>query len=313
MKIDKLRLGIWGWWGQKNLGDNWILSTMQEMFRKYEIIPLSDTTLDFSPYNLDFVILGGGGLFAERVKPPWNSPQSIKIPYGVFSLGTEHGVDKTEIRNLKEKAIFFSVRDAMTAKKFGFAPNEVDIIPDATFYKPIRSTSCIDGHISLIWRNDLRTLHRYSSTWTEYVGGLTAKEDWIAELKKVAPNIKIKDVDFYTEKTSPYTDLRGSIMIISMRYHGVIAAVQMGVPCIAIDVCPKIKALMEALKLEDLAIKVGDLHKLEKIYALCTDESVSSIKKMRYFTERAKYSMFRYLRDVAYPCLNNLVRKVKIK
>lgn len=66
--------------------------------------------------------------------------------------------------------------------------------------------------------------------------------------------------------------------VVSGRYHGIIAAIQMGIPFIAIDICPKIRSLTRECGLEKYCIKISEVDRLS---ALIDDacENISSIRE----------------------------------
>lgn len=275
------KIGVWGWWEQKNLGDNWILATMFKIFGG-DIIPVVSSTRDFSGF--DFMICGGGGLFAEEVKPPWNNDK-VCTPHGIFCLGTEHGVDKEEIKRLKSTAKFFYVRDKMTYDHYNLQ-NPDSIAGDVTFYDPISLQKIEDNqNITLIWRYDFKALYKHSKVWSKYVGGYMEANTWEKELAKRGP---VSTLDFRTQVHDPLLYREKASVIVSQRYHGVVLAIQAGIPVIAIDVCPKIRAIMQEADLNDFCIKVTDFKKAPELFDRCKDEQEIILEKMHTFTNKKK-------------------------
>lgn len=275
------RIGVWGWWQQNNLGDNWILDTMFKIFGG-NIVPVVSSARDFSGF--DFMICGGGGLFAEEVKPPWNNAK-VHTPHGIFCLGTEHGVDKEEIERLKNTAKFFYVRDKMTHDLFDLQ-DPIKIAGDVTFYNPIHPQKIKNTkNITLLWRYDFKALYKHSKKWSKYIGAYIQQDIWEKELAKKGP---VSTLDFRTASPFPLPYIEDASVIVSQRYHGVILAIQAGIPVIAIDVCPKIRAIMQEADLNDFCIEVTEFEKAPTLFDRCKDEQEIILEKMHTFTNKKK-------------------------
>ena len=73
-------IGVVGWWGGNNTGDEYIKHSLKKAFNnEYEIkfieVPFDPTRWNLWRINrLDFLIIGGGGLFTKA--PPY--------PFGAF-------------------------------------------------------------------------------------------------------------------------------------------------------------------------------------------------------------------------------------
>lgn len=284
------KIGVWGWWQQSNLGDNWILDTMFKIFGG-NIVPVISNTKKFTGF--DFIICGGGGLFSEKVHPPWND--KILTPHGVFCLGTEHGVNEMEIEKLYKSAAFFYVRDKMTYNYFGIHDPDI-IVGDVTFYDPVINPkrwallpagkkSWANSNITLIWRHDFKSLYKHSKVWKKYIGEFMYSSAWEKELAKRGP---VSTLDFLTDRHDPLPYIENASVIVSQRYHGVIAAMQVGIPVIAIDVCPKIRAIMQEADLNDFCIKVTEFEKAPALFDRCKDEQEIILEKMHTFTNKKK-------------------------
>ena len=76
--------------------------------------------------------------------------------------------------------------------------------------------------------------------------------------------------------------------MVSARYHGVVAAVQSGVPCIGIDVCPKIRALMSECGLENYCLKPAEFGRLPELLERALDERRLIAEREGAYTRRAE-------------------------
>ena len=142
-----MHIGIVGWWHNGNEGDFRILDCMTRALEPHHIVPID---LPF-PLNkdslrrlnlLDFVILGGGGLF-QKAPPPhpfqdfdvWG--KDLKTPIGIAGVGIDAILPeyRRSMQAFIEQARFFYVRDRASQQIVGHP--KVQIAPDLTFLYPL--------------------------------------------------------------------------------------------------------------------------------------------------------------------------------
>ncbi len=249
---NKPKLAIWGWWQGKNLGDNWIRSIWLERFPEADYIDTG--VLDFKPYR--FVICAGGGLFIRDVIPPWNA--RISIPFGMAGLGAEFKHKDTRASELAAEAEFFFVRDEYSLKCMQL--DERYRSYDLTFARPLPWVDRqMEKRCLFIWR-DPSVLLSFDD-FREYIGPVTNRNQWISKIEKNYTEITVNE--FETTKCDIEHMTENIGLVISARYHGVVAAIQRGIPVIGIDVCPKIRALMTECGIEEFCIKYEEVNKLK--------------------------------------------------
>ena len=97
---------------------------------------------------------------------------------------------------------------------------------------------------------------------------------WTKNPEPILPFLKEiddMDYDYYFQMTiTDYEDdieerIKGAGFVISGRFHGIVAAIQKGIPFIAIDICPKIRELTRDLGLEKYCIKISEVSKLDSL------------------------------------------------
>lgn len=275
------KIGVWGYWKENNLGDNWILATMFKIFGQ-DIVPVPLKITDFSGF--DFMICGGGGLFSDRIPPPWSN-DTIYTPHGIFCIGTEFGVNKEELQQLVSTSEFFYVRDQMTQDCFD-KQFDISVAGDVTFYDPILPQKTLDSNnIALIWRKNFDDLYNWKPIWTYYIGTNTDPKNWEKEISKKG-NVTI--FDFNTYKAGPVVLMQKYSFIVSQRYHGIVYAIQAGIPVIAIDIAPKIRAIMQEAGLEEYCLKINEFYKFSLVYEKCMAERKDILEKMYRFTQEKK-------------------------
>lgn len=271
-------LAIWGWWQGNNLGDNWIKKTLAGLFPNAVFIDTD--TKDLSPYK--FVICGGGGLFVTEITPPWNRLPK-KLNFGMLGLGAEFDLPKEGIDALAENASFFFVRDLYSLQCMHLENSERSY--DLTFLNPLEIAEQPENpkeKLFFIWR-DGHNLLGYEQ-FNSYICPVSSQDsvshppysNWRSVLRAHF-NIIVED-DFQTNMDDIEKRTCGMTFVVSGRYHGIIAAIQMGIPFIAIDICPKIRSLTRECGLEKYCIKISEADRLS---ALIDDacENISSIRE----------------------------------
>ena len=109
---------------------------------------------------------------------------------------------------------------------------------------------------------------------------------------------KISEDDFQT--TECYIDelSQGCGFIISARYHGIIAAIQRGIPCIGIDLCPKTRALMEEVGLAEYCLKIADFGKLPELVRKAKTERCDIIRLEQIYCKKATELLSIHLSEI---------------
>lgn len=269
----KEKFGIWGWWQGNNLGDNWIKRTLRTFFPSADFIETS--IHNFEGY--DFIICGGGGLFIYDVIQPWDNVDSEtlkNISFGILGMGAEFPHNSDKAQRLCEKSKFFYVRDQYSIDCMKLSNRERSY--DITFAAPLSwlDKDEIDmNRLLYVWRDGHRLIK--NRQFSDYIGLEASKDEWDACIDKNFSSI-IED-DFQTRDDSIEDRFLDVGFVISGRYHGIVAAIQKGLPFIAIDICPKIRALLEECQLDKYCIKKSEFEKVEELI----EDARSNIDKIR--------------------------------
>ncbi|MGB8452826.1 MAG: glycosyltransferase [Anaerocolumna sp.] len=289
MKMKK-RLAVWGWWQGRNLGDNWIKRTVAGLFPEAEFIDTREA--DFSAY--DFVICGGGGLFIYDAIWPWINYSQI-TPYGMLGLGAEFPHKTDQAYKLSRNAKFFYVRDQYSLDCMKI--NDIKRSYDLTFASPLSfldSGSLNMSRLFFVWRDGQDLL------WNEQFHKYICYENKTDEYNRIIAEEfeEITADDFQTCGDDIENRMGNCGFVISGRFHGIIAAIQKGLPCIAIDICPKIRALMKDCGLEEYCIKINETDKLKKLICKAKSESEIIRKKQLAYREKAIATLTKHITDV---------------
>ena len=253
----KKQLYIWGWWQGNNLGDNWIKRTLGYFFPEAEFI---DTSVQKFEKN-SFVICGGGGLFIYDVISPWKKiPKNIA--YGILGIGAEFPHENTSAIELYKNSKFFYVRDQYSLDCMHI--RDVERSYDLTFAKPLKfsdNNETKGNKLFFIWRNGYELLNK--KKFYDYIN--QTENDLYDKWKKNIDNHFTETIedDFQTQDDNIENRIADCGFVISGRYHGIVAAIQRGIPFIAIDICPKIRALATECGLEEYCIKISEVDKID--------------------------------------------------
>jgi len=248
----KSKLAIWGWWQGNNMGDNWIKLTHKHFFPQADFI---DTTItDFSNYN--FVLIGGGGLFINSIISPWNTFPDIH--YGAIGISAEFKHNDNQAEQLRKQSKFFFVRDDLSIELMKL--NNVTRSYDVTFAYPLEFllTPLNMNNVQFIWyENDLLDNSLYSVH--------TCNQNSYLEILNILYQIfdYVDFSDFQGDSGNPNDYIsNNSGIIVSGKFHGIVAAIQKGIPCIGIEMSVKVRSIMNDCGLDEYCITKSEISKI---------------------------------------------------
>ena len=295
------KLYIWGWWQGNNLGDNWIKKILNFFFPEACFIDTSVKRFEKD----SFVICGGGGLFIYDVIDPWNDKQN-KIKYGILGLGAEFPHETMNAVNVYKNAKFFYVRDRYSAECMHLGDIERSF--DLTFALPLTWTELSEekrNKVFFVWRdgNELLQNEKFRTYICPDENNDSYKK-WYNTIKPFFSQI-ISD-DFQTKDDNIEERMSDCGFVISGRYHGIVAAIQKGLPFIAIDICPKIRSLLKECGLEDYCIKISETDRIETLIRKALNNIDEIRKKEKEYTNLANATLLYQIASAKYEILKVL-------
>lgn len=292
------RVMAYGWWQGRNFGDNWIAATLRKAFGDIGFMP-TESVFE----GCDFLIYGGGGLFMQELPP---GVDKIPMSYGMLGIGAEFKTtNQAGVKGVVERSRFFFVRDRHTCDMLGLDP-EKHLSADLTFYEPLYESSKWGDKTLFVWRKPSGILTGRSS-FRDYIGHcpddvfdrwMFALDDFnivVEEFKDAgAPLVDYRPSQgvstlFGASGCEIAKSLRDVIVVISCRYHGLVAAIQAGIPCIGIDVCPKIRALMNESGLGRYCLKIGEYDKVDAMMDELASNQNEIRSLQRKFTNKSRF------------------------
>jgi polysaccharide pyruvyl transferase WcaK-like protein len=307
MRMKSLKkIGIVGWWGGKNAGDEYIKHCLTKVFEKDFKIKFIETPFNPNFWNLlninrlDFLIIGGGGLFTKTPPHPFDTfndwSKRLKIPFGFLGVGVQEVSDKYKsiIEEIIGRSAFFVVRDTGSYDLINSCLSSSNIIkaPDLTFiypYQTQRNEKKDKIGVNLrVWNFDRkRTYDNYN--WCQAINKLEG-------IKKTIPlsfkeNLEdnealecihgIKNYDF---NISIYKDIK---IMIGMRLHSLIFAVQNSIPVIGIAYTPKIERFFSELNLKEFCLKLYEYDLLDYTIQEALKRHKEISKKLQQYTSES--------------------------
>jgi polysaccharide pyruvyl transferase WcaK-like protein len=295
-----MNIGVIGWWHQDNQGDLAILDSMVRSLSPHRIVPIDAPFYInrdvLSRLNLlDFLILGGGGLFQEGPCVPFDTfdewGKELRTPIGVAGLGIDTLPDRYRpaVHALVDQARFFYVRDQTSQEIIGHP--QVRLAPDLTFLYPLNrfAKQVAPAGRTPVCGINLRKLPELDiEHWTEALRLLPV---WMRAIPftTFGPMQEIEILQQLDETCPQACDLaryEGLDLMIGMAYHSVVFAIQAAVPVIAITHTPKVRRLMTELALEQYTLNPGEWHRLPNLVERLLAEHGSLVQHLGEAADR---------------------------
>jgi len=325
-----MKLGLIGWYGHYNYGDERILYCIKRFFSGYDFLITGgwdDARLKINDLNqCDYILIGGGGLILRNIGYQTDIIRDLRKPFGFIGVSIEakHGSMKEFFELIKQKADFILVRDKQSKE---YLDNHYKVIvgPDLTFLYPFSVVSEVKDDVCGFnlrdWYYWKGTLHGSYYNLMQKINKKFPLLKRIYPFAKWNPNIavmivkkKFKDVlpiPFYFESNvtndldilSRYfenvpsmfdTNLYSSIRyMVGMRYHSIVFATQCGVPFISLSYQPKNYTFCSDSDLDSLSV---DIYKINEL------ESKIDYLKNHYqqIRERLISHREKYIREISY-------------
>lgn len=306
MAHQRLKIGVVGYYGFGNLGDNLLLQNLREFLHPHRVVPVpiglplaSETARRLNVF--DFVILGGGELIQGSPPPPFSRfhewADDLTVPFGALGLGVTNVESdcRKAILRLIDRSRFFVVRDEESSDLLGHP--KVQVAPDLSFFRPLRIQGRGSGDGEVVCGVNLRQGRRKTNDWVEAVRKL--KVQLRAASFSMHPELGDRDVllelDPFCRDLFP-TEKFGSInFMIATAFHAVVLAIQTATPVIAINYSPKVRRLMEAAGLKRFVLEWEEPHRLEEAFREAQASRKLICKKMEAFTQEAHARLVREL------------------
>ncbi len=325
-----MKIGLIGWYGHSNFGDERILYCIKRYFSDYEFFitgSWEEAKQNIIEVNrCDYILIGGGGLILRNIGHQIELIRNLKKPFSLIGVSAEakHKSMEEFFEIIKERAEFILVRDRQSKNYFD-DHYKVILGPDLTFLYPFDVASEVKDDICGLnlrdWCYWSGTLH---GNYYNVMSKINAKFpfiEYVYPFKKWEPNKTVMCImnnfksvlpmPFYFEtntlndhdilsryfKNVPQTfkpDLYNSIhYLIGMRFHSIVFATQCGIPFISLSYQPKNAAFCSDMGLDILSMDIYKMNQLEDKIADIRDNYDTFREHLISYRER-------YNRDINY-------------
>lgn len=287
----KKNIGIVGWFGHRNVGDDLILHNMLQMLDKHDVNVFADIPEAVDAKNvyhygqlnkylddMDLVLFGGGGILHDKSCVKY-FPQKMNLsatPVIVYAGGIPFSDWCSDIKYFLDKCYLVTVRDSVCLDflRLKYPYIQSMLLPDPAFMTPRADVERVPGKVILNireipagWGNglprntnsllsdNLRKLYQYlqDNGYQPHVLGFEPRDS--SMLSTTGCPFTIVSV------TEAIKEIASAELVISTRLHaGIIAATQ-NTPLIMIDYQQKIRGLQTMLP----GLRLVDIKRLDLI------------------------------------------------
>jgi polysaccharide pyruvyl transferase WcaK-like protein len=304
------RIGMVGYYGWGNYGDELFLDVFREYLAPHELVVLPQKTAP--PYfdepvekrlkGVDALVIGGGDLMI-----PWAlselywKPAYLAKPVFVYGVGvpTWGGLSAEVVATLARfvshpnvrrivmrdpESMEWVARHLGCAAKLSWSPDPVCALehpqraePDENVFTLVTRAhqkidpALVDELCRWATAHELRVRHLVLAL------GATARDDLAeaAQLPFAPREIVVRD-----SISTLTAELLGSRLVASMKFHGCVVALMSGIPCVALSRADKFVSFYRMLRLE-LTTTVAAADKMEKMERAWALESLPDTEPLR--------------------------------
>lgn len=265
---------VFGWYHQRNAGDDRIAHCIENWLDGHELTFLPHTSpppLDVLQRS-DYVILGGGsianqvnGVFCDMRK--WISATKIPV-FGVSITVSQYEEFRRELSAIPQNGGTLWVRDEKSLDWLNFEKGLM-FGPDISWLFPRRFANLSRSEQVGVNFRPWSKIQWQPAIWEQQLSqslGRDRLHPWPLCFGK-DPDMSvlqdIVDTDNAPTEFNPTVPSR-SQLIVAMRYHAIIFAIQAGTPFVAVDNTRKVRDLLEQVELPQLAVPLSDPSSFEE-------------------------------------------------
>lgn len=322
-----MRLGIIGWYGHNNAGDERILWCLRNFFSGHELLVCTswrnalEHIADLN--NCDFVLIGGGGLILRNFNSVAPLLESIRTRLGCIGISVEATGPDVEIGLdiLREKCEFILVRDRHSRELLS-NHFKVIVAPDLTFLYPYKIGDLVDTYRTH-WAVNLRPWPWYPGDFRGlFQRSLKKVESKIPFLSRVwfgpkwSPDRTIKEINHSVKNTIPlpmyfedecendhsvmenfFEEVPKTFDIarmqqcgfgIGMRLHFLVFATQMGIPFVSLSYQPKNHNYCTEIGLQELSVDIYKSQELSSTIQYVRENATLIKRRLIEYSDEAR-------------------------
>lgn len=323
-----MRIGVIGWYGYGNAGDERMLYAIRQLFLGHELLVVrgfEELTSSLTALNqCDFVLFGGGGLILRGTGKFAPLIDQIHVPFACLgiSIEAEHADNRALIDLLREKSRFIHVRDADSARRFS-APDKVLSGVDVTFLCPFPVAATIaEERCAVNFRPWRYWLGEHGGSYDIWMWRIHRRWPWMQHIypfpqwrpRKAVAVLQerfadIVPVSFYDDsgQVTDMAELQRYFAaparsfdregfaecryLVGMRLHALIFAIQQAIPFVSLSYQPKNLVLCNALGLDHLSVPLSKPEQLTQAITVVQTEYSQVRERLLAFREKAHARM----------------------
>jgi polysaccharide pyruvyl transferase WcaK-like protein len=331
-----MRIGIIGWYGHDNAGDERILASLKRHFADHDLLittGFDDAEARVAALNrCDYVLIGGGGLILRGMGRYGALVDQLTPPLSCVGISVEavHEDNRALIDAILHKADVVYVRDSRSKVMLNDHP-KVIIGPDLTFLYPFRPIELVQTESCAVnlrawpyWtfeyngRGDqtMRRLHaRFPQLQRVYPLPQWRPEKAIAILQQKFD--ELLPVSLYSEPEHATdsrflrrffpdvadefdaTQLAQCRYVVAMRLHALIFACQMGIPFVSLTYQPKNEVFCRQLDMAHLSVPLTELDRLAAAIDVVKADPQRIREQLLEFTETQRSKGHAVMQEIA--------------
>lgn len=309
------KIGIAGWWGGKNEGDDYIRYCLKRSLGEHFRLQFIDIPFKVNRWcmwslnNLDFLLVGGGGLFTRTPPVPFhefeNWGRRLTVPFGFFGIGVQEIAPhyRETMGYIVERSTFFGVRDTESLNLVKEFSSQVFMTPDLSFLYPRQIKRNPSGKVIgvnlRIWDFDENRTYP-NQRWVGAINSLPGLKKTIplSFLKGLEDESAMNEVEGEKNHHFDMSLYENLGCMIGMRLHSVIFSIQNAIPTIGIAYAPKVERFFSELNLEDFCLRLNEYDLLREKFEELLNKSDTISDQLSMFTREAHTTLRRCLSDI---------------
>ena len=253
--MNKPRGLVLGWYNQLNAGDDRLATCISYWLKDHQLLFMPHTSVpDIAILNdVDYVLLGGGSI-ANSVSGVFCGMhewiRKARIPVFCVGIGVSHFPEfHCEFTAIKESGGHIWVRDQPSAENCGQPADAVDVAPDLSWLLPLRFANLRRQGIAVNLRPGGGPRNLHIAQWRSVLTAMPGAWSWPLCFGKDDDVGMLHDLFGDCKAISEFdpTGAGRAEILVAMRFHAVIFAIQTGTPFVAITHTRKLELLLEQL------------------------------------------------------------------
>jgi ABC-type polysaccharide/polyol phosphate transport system ATPase subunit/polysaccharide pyruvyl transferase WcaK-like protein len=299
------RIALVGWWGWGNEGDRFIRESVgKALGDSFDVYPVET---DFIPdeaaleklNSFDALLVGGGGLFTTGPPKPFDTfpewSDRLKVPFGFIGVGVQEIPPRyaETVRALAEGSFGFMVRDRESYDLVRPLSSRAERGHDLAFLYPrviARGPDSSAVGVNLrVW--DFGERWTYDNKgWCDAINALPGEKETVP--LSFTPGLPdadaMRDIRGRHNERFAMELYRNLGILVGMRLHSLVFAVQNGIPVVGIAYVPKVRRFLEEVGLGEFCLGVGEHERLKAVCAEALRKSPEISETMMRYTESAR-------------------------